>query len=82
MSDLFTDVRRETSPRKSVPISYFAEIQLRHEPHRHECEVRHVASFDTDAHRSVYLGAVYDARGEENYKRLRADVWRYLKEKR
>lgn len=58
-----------------APISFFAEIQGRAEKFRHECEVRMVAAFDTDARRSVYLGGVWDQRGPAAAKRLRTDVW-------
>lgn len=48
------------------------------EPHRHACEVRWVASFDTDSKRAVYLGGVWDKRGKEAATKLRADVWEYV----
>ncbi len=64
----------------SAPISFFAEIQSRAERFRHECEVRMIAGFDTDAHRAVYLERVWDKRGEVVAKRLRADVWAHMKE--
>lgn len=64
--------------REHAPISFFAEIQVRDETFRHECEVRWIASFDTDAHRSVYLERVWDKRGEITAKRLREDVWAHM----
>lgn len=48
------------------------------EPRRHDCEVRWVASFDTDSKRAVYLAGVWDKRGKEAATKLRADVWNYL----
>lgn len=65
--------------RQHAPISFFAEIQESAEQFRHECEVRWIASFDTDARRSVYLGRVWEKRGEETAKRLRAAVWEHRK---
>ena len=65
--------------REHAPISFFAEIQARAELFRHECEVRWVAGFETDAHREVYLEAVWDKRGESVAKRLRSDVWEHMK---
>ena len=62
-----------------APISFFAEIQARAESFRHACEIRYVASFDTDAHREVYLERVWDRRGESAAKRLRSDVWEYMR---
>ena len=64
---------------ESTPINFFAEIQARAEPFRHECEVRWIASFDTDAHREVYLEGVWEKRGEAVAKQLRADVWAHMK---
>lgn len=65
--------------REHATISFFAEIQTRAETFRHECEVRWIAGFETDAMRSVYLGRVWDKRGEESAKRLREDVWAHMK---
>ncbi len=65
--------------REHAPISFFAEIQARTESFRHDCEVRYVASFDTNAHREVYLERVWERRGESAAKRLRSDVWEHMK---
>lgn len=65
--------------REHAPINFFAEIQSRAETFRHECEVRWIASFETDAMRTVYLGGVWDKRGEATAKRLREDVWAHRK---
>lgn len=67
---------------ESVSIDVIAEIQAREEQRRHECEVRHVAVFETDAQRTVYLNQVYDARGDAAYYRLRADVWKFMRGQR
>lgn len=65
--------------RQSVPVSFFAEIQARTEKFRLECEARWVATFDTDAHRTVYLEGVWDKRGEAAAKILREAVWAEMK---
>lgn len=65
--------------RAHAPISFYVAIQARAEQFRHECEVRWIAGFETDAMRSVYLGRVWDKRGEETAKRLREDVWAHMK---
>lgn len=49
------------------------------EPRRHACEARWVASFDTDSKRAIYLGGVWDKRGEAAAKALRAAVWDCMK---
>lgn len=65
--------------REQAPISFFADIQARAEQSRHECEVRWIAGFDTDAHREVYLEGVWEKRGEATAKRLRVAVWQHMK---
>lgn len=47
------------------------------ERHRHECEVRHVASLEHDA-RNEYLKVVLAKRGSAAMAALRADVVRLL----
>lgn len=59
--------------------SFTAEAYAQMERDRHESEVRYLASFDTDAHRAVYLERTFEKRGEAAAKRLRADVWDYMK---
>ena len=65
--------------RENTTRSFFSDIQARTEKFRHECEVRWIADFDTDAHREVYLEGVWEKRGEVTAKRLRRDVWEELK---
>lgn len=50
-----------------------------HEPHRHACEVRHVAKLPNHEARKTYLQGVERARGAEAAQRLREDVWNLLK---
>lgn len=64
---------------ENAPIAFFAAIQARADKFRHECEVRWIASFETDAMRAVYLEGVWDKRGEATAKRLREDVWTHMK---
>lgn len=55
------------------------------EPHRHDCEVRAVAAFETDSQRAVYLEGekgVRDRRGDVAADRLRRDVWSAMKAQR
>lgn len=50
------------------------------EEFRHQAETRHVAALPTDAARRLYLQGVHEKRGEAAWKRLRADVWKLLRE--
>lgn len=45
------------------------------EAHRHACEARWLAGFDTNTHRASYLAGVLVARGRAAYERLRADTF-------
>lgn len=54
-------------------------VAEQHEPHRHACEVRHVAKLANHEARKTYLQGVERARGAAAAQRLREDVWTLLK---
>lgn len=59
--------------------SFTAEEYAQIERDRHDAEVRHIAGLDTDAQREVRLEGIWGTRGEAVAKRLRADVWEYMR---
>jgi hypothetical protein len=48
---------------------------------RHECEVRTVAAWATDAERADFLADVEKKRGKAEAQRLRRDVWNLIRGK-